>query len=78
MTLFESLEDFKDKANSTIDGNTYRFTYPYTDYGVYISLRSSKNERIEVYTSDDAELSLPAETTDKSIICMVIKEYDEF
>lgn len=75
---FESLEDFKDKANSTIDGNTYRFTYPYTDYGVYISLRSSKNERIEVYTSDDAELSFPAETADKSIICMVIKEYDEF
>lgn len=75
---FESIEDFKDKANMTLDGNTCRFTYPYMEYGVFISLRSSLNERIEAYMSDDNELSLPALTTDKSIICMVIKEYNEF
>lgn len=76
---FSSLDEFKDKGEYTIEGDVLRVEYPYSKYGIYLMLRSSMNERIEIYTSDDAEVDAQLLSgTIRSIISATISEYDEW
>lgn len=75
---FYSLDDFKDKAEYREDGDSLRFKYPFVDYGVFVNLRSSMNERIELFVNDDNEITRPEGSNIKSTVAAVILEYNEF
>lgn len=75
---YYSLDDFKDKADFKEETDTLRFKYEFTDFGAYINLRSSLNERIELYTNDNNELTKPLLSTVKAVVSAVTLEYNEF
>lgn len=76
---FSSLDEFKDKGEYTVEDNVLRVEYPYSKYGIYLMLRSSMNERIEIYTSDDNEVDAQLLSGGiRSIMSAVISEYDEW
>ena len=75
---FKSIDDFKDKGDFVESSSSLRINYEYINYGIYLTLRSSMNERMEMYTSDDNEITRPAGSIIKSSIAAVVSEYDEW
>ncbi len=73
-----SVDDFKDKAEYREDSDTLRFKFPFSDYGVFVNLRNSLNERIEMYTNDNNQITKPESSSVKSIVSVVATQYNEF
>lgn len=76
--VFENIDDFLEQSVYAYQGDTIRLTYKYKEFGAYLSLRSSMNERIEIYTNDNQPLENPVGATTKSVISCVLLHYDEF
>lgn len=76
--IFETLDDFLEQSRYQFEENTVRLTYEYKEFGAYLSLRSSKNERIEIYSNDNLPLSIPEGESIRSVISCVLLSYDEF
>lgn len=76
---FSSLDEFKDKGEYTVEDGVLRVEYPYSKYGIHLMLRSSMNERIEIYTSDNNEVDAQLLTGEiRSVMSATISEYDEW
>lgn len=75
---FTSLDDLKDKADVTISGGVVNMQYKYSQYSAFVNLRSSLNERIEVYINDHSPFTVGTPTGTKNLITAVVAEYDEF
>lgn len=75
---YYSLDDFKDKAEFREDGDTLRFKYEFIDYGAFVALRSSLNERIEMFTSNNNILQKPVLSQIKSVVSAIVLEYNSF
>lgn len=73
---FSNANDMKLKSTFSIEGNAVSLQYDYSSHFVSMNLRSSKNERIEAYTSTDAEVQSP--NSIKNIMCFGVLEYDEW
>jgi len=76
--VFENLDDFLDQSKYLFQGDTVRLTYEYKEFNAYLNLRSSKNERLEMYVNNDEEISNPEGITTKSVLSCVVLIYDEF
>lgn len=76
--VFENVDDFLEQASYSYEGSTVSLKYKYKDFYSYLNLRSSMNERLEMYMSNNNDINNPLGATTKAILSCVILEYDEF
>ena len=75
---FGYIGDLEDKADTEVSNGKLFIRYPYKEYGVYISMRDSMNERMEFYTSNHNEIGRPFTSTLKTLFSAVVLQYDEW
>lgn len=76
--VFKSVDDFIEQARYSYEENTVRLSYEYKEFSGYLNLRSSRNERAELYTNDNQPITNPVGQTTSGILSCVVLNYDEF